>query len=275
LEGPVLDKEMRPLVKKRYLFANSVNFLRVLGQSGVNVVNLANNHAGDFGMEGIANTLQLTRRFGIVTVGAGMNHEEATRPAIFRLSSRRIAFAGICLMSNVGERLLWLGTGHRHGGIATQDDLPTILRRARKGADYVVLALHGGDEFRFTPSTSQVRFARKAIRLGANLVVGHHPHVVQGGMRWRSGTCFFSVGDFVLGNTPNQAIAIRVDFTNDIPKPIEVLPLSISESTPAVLDSDHGSNLLKRFQRSSKRFGLNVVIKGSKAYASTQLSNAS
>jgi poly-gamma-glutamate synthesis protein (capsule biosynthesis protein) len=159
------------------------------------IVNLANNHTLDQGVQGLRFTLQHLADHGIAAVGAGSDQAQAWRPAIVAVRGIRIGFVGASYASVNDD-----GTS-RSPYVARIDDdrrLGGAIASARAGADVVVVTMHAGSEYNPQVHPSQVRFAHRAIDLGADVVFGAHPHVLQRIERYRGRYVFYSLGNFIF-----------------------------------------------------------------------------
>lgn len=155
---------------------------------GVDVVSLANNHTGDFGTRALLDTVTGARRAGLATVGAGSNSTEAWRPVIVTRGGVRFGFLAF---NAIGETPRATATAPgsaevrmppRTGPLnrADVDALSTAVRNLRRAADVVVVLPHWGAQYTHRPHPAQRTVARAALAAGADLVVGGHPHWVQG-----------------------------------------------------------------------------------------------
>lgn len=163
--------------QKSYRFRGDPDAMRGAKNAGVDVFSSANNHAIDYGFEAFADTLDAVRAYGIRSVGAGRDLAEAQRPALFEVNGRRIAVVGISAIIPAPK---WKAAPG-HAGVAYDDDaqIAEQVRAAKRVADIVIPYFHWGIEYTYTPSAAQRRAARTAIRAGATMVVGTHPHVLQ------------------------------------------------------------------------------------------------
>jgi poly-gamma-glutamate synthesis protein (capsule biosynthesis protein) len=196
----VLATRGEPL-DKPYLIRAHPGRGQTLVEAGFDLVNLAHNHALDFGQAGLDQTLETLEALDIATVGAGSSQEMARRPAVFDLNGVRVAVLGYAAARWNGsedvpatDRVAWAKPG------AVQADVKAVRDRV----DLVIVQLHAGTEYATSPSPDQVRFARAAIDAGADLVVGHHPHVTQTVERYKQGLIVYSLGD-ALFDIPRQA----------------------------------------------------------------------
>ena len=182
-------------VPKQYTFRGRPAALRAAVRfAGMDVFNLANNHALDYGRRAFKDALRLINRYGATHVGAGLDLRRARRPRIVTRLGLRIAFVGFT------DRLplSFFATPTRSG---TAFALPSAIRRAvkrgRRRADVVVATFHWGEELATRPSPRQRLFARIALRAGAHAVIGAHPHVLQPVVERRRRVVAYSLGNFI------------------------------------------------------------------------------
>lgn len=175
LEGPISDKGQK--VGSKYSFRAEPEAVEGLKYAGFNILSLANNHAFDYGREALEQTMEILKEQGIEYVGAGLNQEEAFGSRIFKIKDTKIAFLAF---TNLGSPN-WVAAKERPG-IAWIDNIEKaaeVITEAKTGADIVIVSLHAGQEYSLEPTPFQVSFAKSCIAAGADLVVGHHSHVVQ------------------------------------------------------------------------------------------------
>jgi outer membrane protein assembly factor BamB len=235
LEGVLTTRGM-PL-NKRYLIRAHPRWGQALVQAGIDLVTVANNHALDYGPEGLDDTLGTLDALDIASVGTG----PAQRPVLLTENGVRVAFLGYAAARWNGsvdvpatQSLAWAKPG------AVQAD----VRAARKEADVVVVLLHAGTEYATEPSADQVAVAHAAVDAGADLVVGHHPHVTQTVERYGNGLIVYSLGD-ALFDIPRSAAMrgdlLRVHVTADGLARAELWPFWIEDTIrPRLLADEEG-----------------------------------
>ena len=183
-------------VPKQYTFRGRPAWLRTLRQfAGLDVVNLANNHVGDYGPAAMADTVRHVRRAGLIGVGAGLDSAGARRPRVVERLGLRVAFVGF---SDIGP--YWFAAGQRTPGtrLASPENIRRDVRAARRRGDVVVATFHWGVERSPSPSLRQIAFAQLALQAGADAVIGAHPHVLQPVVRpSRHRVIAYSLGNFV------------------------------------------------------------------------------
>ncbi|HYH59934.1 MAG TPA: CapA family protein [Thermoleophilaceae bacterium] len=189
-----ISRRGRP-VPKTYNFRGRPAALRTAVRfAGLDVVNLANNHAGDYGRRALRDTLRHSRRFGLTPVGAGRNLKAARRPRVVNRLGLRIGFVGFSDILPYS----FAATSKRAGtAFASRRAIRRGVRRARGRADVVVATFHWGVERSHRPTARQRMFARVALRAGAAAVIGAHPHVLQPRRRRGRRYVAYSLGNFV------------------------------------------------------------------------------
>jgi poly-gamma-glutamate synthesis protein (capsule biosynthesis protein) len=236
LEG-VLATQGHPL-EKSYLIRAHPSTGETLRQAGFDLVHLANNHALDYGEAALDQTVNTLEALGIAFVGAGSSPEMARRPAEFTVNGLRVAVLGYAAARWNGspdvpatDLIAW----------ANVEAMQADVRAVRDRADLVIVQLHAGTEYATAPSPDQVRFARAAIDAGANLVVGHHPHVTQTVEQYKGGLIVYSLGD-ALFDIPRPAAMrghlLRVHVTRDGLAQAELWPFWIADSIQPRLVND-------------------------------------
>lgn len=206
---------------------------------GVDVVSVANNHALDFGPDAFEDTLGRLDARGIGYAGGGSDDAAAHAPFIVEENGVRIAFLGYVLpfssRTTFNTREWAAGTNSPGLAIGTPEAVSAAVTAARIEADIVVVMVHGGVEYRGRPNAAQRTFAAAAIDAGASLVLGHHPHVLQGYAR-RDGTLVaFSLGNFLFARfdgAANDTAILDVTLTPDGVTSVDWIPLVIEGGVP-------------------------------------------
>lgn len=174
-------------------FRHDADVLPALVRAGVRVVALANNHMMDCGPRGLERTLSACESAGLACAGAGPGLEAARRPAELVVRSQRVAVLAYAAPSKASARAGTPGPAPLEAALVRED-----LERWRPRADVLVVSVHWGSMYVDYPPPRVLELAETLERGGADLVLGHHPHVVQG---WRrAGRCLtlFSLGDVVF-----------------------------------------------------------------------------
>lgn len=225
LESPIANGG-REYTSKRFRFRAEPEVAKAMRKAGFNLVTLANNHSMDFGPVALAETMANLEAAGIAWIGAGEDLSEARRMALFTVKGKKIAFLGYSLTQPVE----FFAARNRPGTAPGYEHIfaPDIAR-ARQEADYVIVSFHWGKEGHSTPLPLQRSIAHKAIDAGADVVIGHHPHVLQGIERYGKGIIFYSLGNFTFasrGTATGQSAIIRLRL-DDAHREAEILPLDV------------------------------------------------
>ncbi len=188
--------DMAPPPPEGMSFITPTKAIEGLKYAGFDVVSLANNHSMNFGREALLDSVKQLEAQGIKTAGAGENIEAAHVPARLEVKGNKIAFFAY---QNVGPEDAWAATASRTG-IAWMNvpQLQQDIKSIRDEVDYVIISMHAGTEYVFDPIPVQKEFAHAAIDAGADLVIGHHPHVIQDKEIYKDKQIIYSLGNFVF-----------------------------------------------------------------------------
>lgn len=197
LECPITNR-WSP-VKKTFRFMGDEASLAAMRKSGINLVSLANNHTLDQNRSGLLDTMASLRKEGIIGVGAGRNKKEAHLPVFIIKNGLKIAFLAYSAFPCYGVvyDLEKASVAQCHKISVIQQD----IKSAKAKADLVITSFHWGLEFAPKPNASQRKLAHIAVDAGADLVLGHHPHVLQPNERYRGKLIVYSLGNFVFDYT--------------------------------------------------------------------------
>jgi poly-gamma-glutamate synthesis protein (capsule biosynthesis protein) len=180
---------------KRYTFRAAPELVHRLADAGVDVVSLANNHALDYGVSALFETIEHARAAGLAIVGAGRNAAEAYAPALVETDGGTVAVVSLSQVLSPG----WAATADRPGLASGHDRAASIaaVTEAAELADTVVVSIHWGRELDRCASAGQRDLARALVAAGADVILGHHPHVLQGIDRIDGAVVAYSLGNFV------------------------------------------------------------------------------
>ncbi|MCK4595090.1 CapA family protein [bacterium] len=224
--------------------------------AGFDVLSLANNHANNVGREGMAFTVGLLRSNGIEPSGGGRNLAEAHLPALVETPNLTAAFCSYTATASLTASPE--SAGHTAWGIV---HLLNDLSRAKEEADLVVVSLHAGDEYAPRENALQRNFARAAIDAGADIVVGHHPHVLEPIEVYRGRLICYSLGNYVFDQPWNydamQSAAVEVLLRGAEPRRAYIHPLQINaEFQPEPVDGPVADEILERLGVETTRLTL-------------------
>ena len=184
-----------PLLGRRVYLKASPLVIRSLKAANFNILSIANNHILDYGKKGLIDTINYLSKSRIQTVGAGLNLEFARKPTILKIKSKKVGF--------LAYSYTYEATKNHHGCapiwrfIIKQD-----IKSLKKMVDVVVVSFHYGKEFSTLPSFFQKSISHFAIDSGADIVLGHHPHVLQPIEFYKDKIIAYSLGNFLFD--PNK-----------------------------------------------------------------------
>jgi len=201
LEAPLTDGGA-PVADKTFTFRVPMRSAAAIEAAGIDVLTLANNHLGDYGPQGVLDTRAALAAAGLHATGAGKDLAEARRPTAI---AGRHGSVGFLAYSNTLPTDFY-ATASRPG---TAPGWPALFRadieRLKRYVDYVVVSFHWGAEKMTAPKDYQRQYARLAIDAGADVVLGHHPHVLQGAEWYKGRIIFYSLGNYAFGSWSRNA----------------------------------------------------------------------
>ncbi len=240
LEAPFTERA--PTVQKPFAFtAPPARLAWVLG-AGFNLLSLANNHIADAGPAGVADTIAALTRARDAAHGAlwwaGADPRAAPPtpvPLVFRAPGTDLAVAFLAFGNGYARQVThWAGPAAEAAALAS-------VRLARTQAQLVIVSVHGGSEYTHAPDPAVVRLLRGLADAGADIVVGHHAHVVRGIERRGPSVIFYGLGNLAFGSITDRhratgatlyGMLARVDVSGGKVRRVRVLPLWVDNADP-------------------------------------------
>ncbi len=224
LEGPVSERGVK--VGSIYSFRMDPDVFEGINYAGFNIFSLANNHMFDYAGVALKDTMDYLKENEIEYVGAGIDEEEAFSFKIKEIEGTKIGFLAYL---GLGPQS-WRASDNRIGmAWVDQDDLGLVenqIKKASKEVDVLFVSLHAGIEYSSEPSQFQKDFAQLSIDSGADVFLGHHPHVTQRVEEYKDGWIAYSLGNFVFDQSFSketmEGMILEITVINDkIEKVIE------------------------------------------------------
>lgn len=241
LEAVLSGREV--VVEKSVSLTCDPHRVKYLTQAGFDILSVANNHIMDTGVEGFKDTLANLDGAGLAYVG-GRTVKTQMKSVILPRGGLKFGFLGY----------YQYGTEYDKGSVAinslNESQICKDMEVLKPECDHIVISLHWGIEKSFYPSPSQVGLAHRLIDSGANLILGHHPHVVQAVEEYKGGLIAYSLGNFQfqfdaaectgpIDRRTNRAITLAVNFESDGITSFDVIPIGIdSDFVPFVSGPD-------------------------------------
>ncbi len=250
-EGTLSDKGSRQ--SKQFAFRADPEYVNILTSSSVEAANLANNHSRDYGEESYNDTITNLEAAGITTfIGDKVEVREA--------NGVRVGLVGIYCLTDEGKQKLE----------------PAMEKVKELNPDIIVVSFHWGQEKATKPNSTQKELAHKAVDLGANLVIGHHPHVLQGIEKYNGTYILYSLGNFCFGGNTNMSdkdsAMFRQSFTIDADgnvaddDAVEIIPFRATSSDnkndycPKPATGEQREKIIKKLTTYSEALGSDAVL---------------
>ncbi|MEX2117814.1 MAG: CapA family protein [Bacteroidota bacterium] len=239
--------------RDRYIFAAPPQAARALIQAGISVVSTANNHAFDYGMQGLAETVDLLDAAGVRFIGSSKDSVGLFNPALIERNGISIGF--VAYTEFVNQKGAWQGRISLFDAGRARKEIAAL----RDAADIIVASYHGGVEYVDRPPKYTLSQMRQLIDLGADIVIGHHPHVPQGVEQYKGKWIFHSLGNFLFLQTQREwtqkSFAVAMEFVRDSQNVridgISLLPLLVSNQPTFEVTGQARETIFSRLERLS------------------------
>lgn len=250
-----------PLNGKYYTFRTDPSRVNILKELGVDVVSLSNNHIYDFGPDALSDTLTTLRNSDIPYFGGGNNINEARKPVYFIVNGIKIAFVGASRAEKI--RYTPQASESSPGILLAYNDAEylDVIKQAKKYSDYVIAYIHWGTEDSHTVTDYQKSMGHAFIDAGADIVVGGHPHVLQGIEYYNNKPILYSLGDFWFNNETKETGVINIDINANGLMNTSFLPCMQKDlSTTLETDANETRRIYDFLQKMS--FGISIDDNG-------------
>lgn len=247
---------------KQFNFRSDPSNLKAMEVAGMDILALANNHILDYGYDGLLDTIKHIDSTGIKRVGAGKNKEDAMKAVILERQGIKI---GVLSASRVVPDVKWYA-GEKSPGLVGAydghiDGLLKEIEKTKKQVDLLILSIHWGIEKNPQPKDKDILLAKRLIDGGVDIIMGHHPHVLQGIEIYKGKPIFYSLGNFVFGSqgelTTNTMIA-QVNLIDGKMDNIEIIPLNIEGARPVPVNQETRKIKIDYLNKLSKGFGTSI-----------------
>lgn len=251
-----------------YGFRTDPKYLEVYTQAGIDIVSCANNHTRDFGMDALADTFTSLDEYGIRYVGAGMNKTEAEKLETFELNGITVGFTAINM---INMNPTWYATDDR-AGLNCVDSWDCerqleLIRKYDEQCDVLFVSVHWGLEYYNTITEEQQEFAHKLCDSGADIILGHHPHVLQPIEAYNDSVIFYSLGNFLFYKMDDDAgktalFEIEIDKNGFIGG--KIYPVFITNCKSVLLseETEMYSEILGLVREISQPYGVDITENG-------------
>jgi len=251
LEGSITYKTRKTV--KSYNFKFDYRVLPVLKEVGFDYFSLTNNHIYDYGEKGFRDTLNYLKEAGISTSGAGLTLDEATEYTEISLGNNTVRILSIGAYGR--EKNGWDGktmaqiTTDRPGILFDGEIATQAVRNMSGPSSFDILMIHGGVEWRSVPDEDQKKIYRSYINAGADMIIGSHPHVLQGMEVWKDKLVAYSLGNFIFPGMGSMTFAedsmiLSAGIINNKIVYLNTVPAKIDNQTILL---DKSGSIIERF----------------------------
>jgi len=242
LESAVTADGAHYLPNNKYDFAISPDLLQKLTQKGFNFFTIANNHIADQGQNGLEETRELLDLAEVNYVGCNDKQVGDCSIKIIEIKDKKIGLAGFSMV---------YGRFDEPQGLA-------MIRELASSTDLVVVNIHWGVEYEHYYNTTQQNLAHDLIDAGADIIIGHHPHVVQGMEIYNGKPIFYSLGNFIFdqyfSEETQEGLGVEIEFDAEVLN-FKLLPFVSKNSQPSLKNSSDKVKFLENFALWSKATG--------------------
>ncbi len=250
-------------VPKPFSFKADPSFAPCLKSAGFDILSLSNNHTLDCGRIGLQETMTTLRGQNIQWCGAGENRARAETATVIKVRGLRVGFIGFCEFVPEGVFL-----NEAKPSIALTDDnrVRAALQKARGQCDVLVASFHWGIEYLNRPGKRQKHLARLAAGAGADLVLGHHPHVLQGievlaAPNKRRCVVAYSLGNFLFDaperfvKATGDSMILQVEFDKSGVRQLQIVPMKIEKARPRLANTNETKSALQTLKKLCAELG--------------------
>lgn len=243
LEGVVTESSQNAI--KTYTFKFNKKVLPFLQKAGFNYFMQTNNHCYDYGEQGFKDTLKAFSEYNIASSGIGYNEDEAKNFYHTTINGQKFAIisCGAYPVENSGfnGQKTATATKNRAGILWLTDEVYELVKKEKQEGNFVIVNVHGGQEYVFSPSKTQIESYKKLCDFGADVVLGSHPHVLQKNEWYNNSLIVYSQGNFIFNgmdgmNGATQSEIIRLGILNGKIIYTEVYPAKINGTSVSLVE---------------------------------------
>lgn len=237
------------LEDKYYVFRAKPERMSILKDLGTDIVSLANNHVYDYGADALNDTADLLDEAGIAYVGGGRNKEEAEQPAYYIINGIKIGF--VAASEGENYRFTPAATDTTPGIMQCYDATKynKVIAQAAAECDYLIAYVHWGTEDDNQYTEQQTTHGKEFLASGADIVIGGHPHVLQGIEYTDDGPIVYSLGDFWFNDETKYTGLLNLNITVDGLQEMSFTPCLQSDyQTQYLTDTDEQRNLYDKLE---------------------------
>lgn len=252
---------------KNFCLKGPSDMVNVLNTVGFNVLSLANNHIYDYAREGLIDTIENLSINNIQTIGAGVNLEEARELKIIEVNNKKVGFLGYTDLAyvNFADKNEIPAASEIKSGVAPtkEEYILEDIENAKEKCDLLFVSLHWSDEYTHIPKDSQIELAHKIIDAGADGILGHHAHNLQGVEIYMDKPIVYNMGNFIFdqNDSLNKDSAIfNLTFVDSKFEKLEIIPCRIEGKKKTVIAKDEDyEKIVEHMKKFSEVLGTALI----------------
>jgi len=240
--------------EKTYTFRADPYTAEYLNEMGADVAIIANNHVYDFGEQGLLDTLDTLKKYGVLPLGAGRNLEEAMQPVYYIVNDIKVAVIAATQIERLEPPDTVGATDDRAGVFRcwNSSKIYDVVAKAKENADFVIACIHWGTEREELPDTWQTQMAPKLAEAGADLIVGDHPHRLQGIYYYGDTPCIYSLGNFWFNGFTLDTGILTVEIDKEGMKSLKFIPAIQQNMVTKLVYGEEQSRIINYMRTLSK-----------------------
>lgn len=240
-EFPFSDRGT-PMPDKQFTFRCSPSYVTALTEMGVDIASVANNHTLDYGKEALSDTFTTLDGAGIRYAGAGETAERAEEVQIVEVNGKKYGFLAVSRVIPVGS---WKVENSTPGIFSCYDDtrLIELVGQAKETCDFLAVYPHWGVEHQAYPEDYQKKIAQRCIEAGADVIVGSHTHCLQGVSYIDGKPVFYSLGNFIFGQSIDRSAILKVTVGADGSVNYELMPVYAAGGVTYLAEGDKAAQI--------------------------------
>ncbi len=260
MECPITDSLDGFPINKRYSFRAEPEYIKGLKYAGFNIASVANNHTIDYGKSGFLKTIELLNQDSIFTIGGGINQNEAFKPVLIEKNGETFAFFG--MLEFLLEGTIF-NESKPYPAFGQIEKLCELIRFYNSDINNIIVSFHWGKENSIIPTSRQVEYAHKVIDAGADLVLGHHPHVLQSIEIYQDKLILYSLGNFIFDNSEElqkQSVIFQCIFNSGQIIEPKLIPVYINNCRPELASAVIESEIFEHLSKVSDPFKTSLSL---------------
>ncbi len=224
-----------PMEEKQFTFRVNPKYAKIFSEIELDIVSLANNHALDYGIVALQDSFSALDENGIMYVGAGNNINEAKLAKHFELKDKKVAILGASRVIPTSD---WNAYSSKPGMLTTYDSSVLVeqIKKESEVSDFIVVYAHWGEELEKYPTEYQKSLAKNYIDAGADLVIGSHPHILQGIEYYKGKPIVYSLGNFMFYYNIDRTAILNATISEDDEIMLQLVPCKASNAKTYLID---------------------------------------